>query len=74
MSYQKFKADHLFTGHEMLSKNFVLITNENGIVENIIPVAEAGEDVQVFKGILSPGFYVNCHCHLELSHLKNFNS
>ncbi|HEX4375370.1 MAG TPA: amidohydrolase, partial [Puia sp.] len=70
MSYLKFKADHLFTGQEMLNKDVVLITNETGIVENIIPVAEAGEDVQIFKGILSPGF-VNCHCHLELSHLKN---
>jgi aminodeoxyfutalosine deaminase len=70
MSHQKFKADHLFTGNEMLNKDVVLITNETGIVENIIPVAEAGEDVQTFKGILSPGF-INCHCHLELSHLKN---
>src|ERR1700722_458860 len=70
MSYQKFKADHLFTGHEMLNKDFVLITNEIGVVENIILVSQAGEDVQTFKGILSPGF-INCHCHLELSHLKN---
>ena len=32
--------------------------------------SEAGDDVQVFEGILSPGL-INCHCHLELSHLKN---
>ncbi|HSZ87718.1 MAG TPA: amidohydrolase family protein [Puia sp.] len=70
MSYQKFKADYLFTGNEILNKDFVLITNEIGVVENIIPVTEAGEDVQTFTGILSPGF-INCHCHLELSHLKN---
>ncbi len=31
---------------------------------------EAGDDIQQFSGILSPGF-INCHCHLELSHLKN---
>jgi cytosine/adenosine deaminase-related metal-dependent hydrolase len=70
MSYQKFKADYLFTGNKMLNKDFVLITSEIGVVENIIPVSEAGEDVQTFKGIFSPGF-INCHCHLELSHLKN---
>jgi aminodeoxyfutalosine deaminase len=70
MSYLKFKADHLFTGHEMLNRDLVLITDEIGVVENIIPVGEAGEDIQTFKGILSPGF-INCHCHLELSHLKN---
>ena len=29
----------------------------------------AGDDVQHFNGILSPGF-INAHCHLELSHLK----
>ena len=34
------------------------------------PLADAGEDIQRFEGILSPGF-INCHCHLELSHLKN---
>ena len=69
MSYLKFNADHLFTGTEMLDNNSVLITNEQGIVEDIVTKKEAGEDIQYFKGILSPGF-VNCHCHLELSHMK----
>jgi len=31
---------------------------------------EAGADIQEYEGLLSPGF-VNAHCHLELSHLKN---
>jgi cytosine/adenosine deaminase-related metal-dependent hydrolase len=53
-----------------LDNEHVLITNEEGIVEDIVSINEAGNDVQVFKGILSPGF-INCHCHLELSHLKN---
>lgn len=30
---------------------------------------DAGDDVEVFRGLLTPGF-VNCHCHLELSHMK----
>jgi cytosine/adenosine deaminase-related metal-dependent hydrolase len=70
MSYLKFNADYLFTGHEMLNKDFVLITDENGVVADIISISEAGEDVQTYEGILSPAF-INCHCHLELSHLKN---
>jgi cytosine/adenosine deaminase-related metal-dependent hydrolase len=69
MSYLKFNANHIFTGTEMLDSNSVLITHENGVVENIIDIKDAGEDIQRFEGILSSGF-VNCHCHLELSHMK----
>ena len=53
----------------MLDNNFVLITNEQGVVEEIVSKENAGDDVQNFNGILSPGF-INCHCHLELSHMK----
>ena len=66
--YRKFKADHLFTGTEMLDGNNVLIIKKDGEVEAIIDADTAG-DVETFKGIISPGF-VNTHCHLELSHMK----
>lgn len=69
MSYRKFRADHLFTGSQWLDSNHVLIANEEGVIEDILPLSEAGEDIQVLEGILSPGL-INCHCHLELSHLK----
>jgi cytosine/adenosine deaminase-related metal-dependent hydrolase len=69
MTYRKFKADYLFTGHELADSDSVLITSGDGTVQSIIPAAEAGEGVEVHRGLLSPGF-VNCHCHLELSHLK----
>jgi aminodeoxyfutalosine deaminase len=69
MSYQKFKASHLFTGFELLAGNNVLVTSANGAVIDIVDENNAGGDIQVFEGILSPGF-VNTHCHLELSHLK----
>jgi cytosine/adenosine deaminase-related metal-dependent hydrolase len=42
---------------------------EKGETEGIVPLSEAGDDIQTHTGILSPGF-VNCHCHLELSHMK----
>ncbi|MBL7747461.1 MAG: amidohydrolase family protein [Chitinophagaceae bacterium] len=70
MPYLKFKADKLFDGYSFRDADAVLITNDEGVVENIVPFHEAGEDVQTFNGILSPGL-INCHCHLELSHLKN---
>lgn len=70
MAYRKFKANQLFTGFNMLDDNHVLVATQEGVVQDIIPTAEAGEDIETFDGLLSPGF-VNCHCHLELSHLKN---
>ena len=69
MSYKKFKADKIFNGYHFLEDDKVLITDEEGVIEDIVSTQEAGDDVQQFGGILSPGF-INCHCHLELSHLK----
>src|SRR6266498_360081 len=69
MSYLKFQADNIFTGIEMLDSNSVLITNEEGVVQDIVFFFQAGDDIQYFHGILTPGF-INCHCHLELSHMK----
>jgi cytosine/adenosine deaminase-related metal-dependent hydrolase len=69
MTYRKFKADYLFTGREMADRNAVLVTTEDGTIQDILPFSQAGEGIEHLKGILSPGF-INCHCHLELSHLK----
>jgi aminodeoxyfutalosine deaminase len=69
MAYLKFKADKLFDGYRFSDDNTVLITDEEGVIEAIVPIDQAGDDVQQLSGILSPGF-INCHCHLELSHMK----
>lgn len=69
MSNQKFKANQIFTGTNMLPEQFVLITNEDGTIEAIVDEADAGDEVQNFTGILCPGF-INAHCHVELSHMK----
>lgn len=69
MAYLKFKADKLFDGYCFSENNNVLITDEKGVIEDIVTIEEAGDDVQQLSGILSPGF-INCHCHLELSHMK----
>jgi len=68
MAYRKFAAPQLFNGYELLSDK-VLITTEEGTVADIVNTNDAGENVEFFEGILSPGF-INCHCHLELSHMK----
>lgn len=69
MSYQKFQATQLFTGTELLGPGKVLITDDTGTIETILDEKEAGENIQQLNGVLSPGF-INCHCHLELSHLR----
>lgn len=70
MAYRKFKATRLFDGYRFRNNDDVLITTDVGTVEAIIPIEQAGDDVELVEGILSPGL-INCHCHLELSHLKN---
>ncbi len=70
MSYRKFKADYLFDGYEMRHPNKVLITRADGTVEDIVDETQAGGDLEKFQGMITPGF-INCHCHLELSHLKS---
>ncbi len=60
----------MFDGRRFRDENEVLVTDETGRIEVIIPAQEAGEGVEQLTGILSPGL-INCHCHIELSHLKD---
>ena len=70
MNYRKFQADKIFTGFEFLDPGHVLIMDEDGKVMEIVAEMDAGEGIERFRGLLCPGF-INAHCHLELSHLKN---
>jgi cytosine/adenosine deaminase-related metal-dependent hydrolase len=67
--YRKFTARHIFNGHHMLHGDAVLITDETGVVIDIADKKNAGDGIEHFEGLLTPGF-VNSHCHLELSHMK----
>ncbi len=53
----------------MLLQDTVLVTDLQGIVIGLVDKKDAGDDVEIFDGLLCPGF-INCHCHLELSHMK----
>jgi aminodeoxyfutalosine deaminase len=70
MQYRKIKGNNIFDGYKFVGANKVLVTQANGTIEAIVDETEAGEDVQNVDGIICPGF-VNAHCHIELSHLKN---
>lgn len=69
MTYRKFRADYLFMGEGFAASDSVLIVTNDGMVQDVVPATAAGDGVVVHQGILCPGF-VNCHCHLELSHLR----
>src|SRR6476620_2948903 len=68
MNYRKFGAKKIFDGYRFFTDR-VLITTEDGTIEEIVPAAEAGDQVEFVDGIITPGF-INTHCHLELSHMK----
>jgi aminodeoxyfutalosine deaminase len=70
MAYRKFKATQLFDGYRFRNEDEVLITTNDGTIEAIVPLEQGGDDIELLEGILTPGL-INCHCHLELSHLKN---
>jgi cytosine/adenosine deaminase-related metal-dependent hydrolase len=66
----KLTADALFTGKEVI-ENFVLVYDKAGAVLDIQKDVIVFEpDVQRLEGWLVPGF-INAHCHLELSHMKD---
>jgi aminodeoxyfutalosine deaminase len=70
MVYHKLRGDQLFDGNFLFDATKVLICNNKMQKIDIIDLADAGDDVQYTPGLITPGF-VNAHCHLELSHLKD---
>lgn len=64
-------ADQIFSGKEFFTSNTVLVLGEENTIQDIISINQIEKsNVEHFKGIITPGF-INTHCHLELSHLKN---
>lgn len=64
---RKLRSDFILApGGNLLSDHTLIL--ENDTVKALIP--ETDPDAEYYDGILCPGF-INAHCHLELSHLKN---
>jgi|WetSurSiteA1Bulk_404760.scaffolds.fasta_scaffold03211_3 aminodeoxyfutalosine deaminase len=70
---RRFSAQYIFTntGHP-LKRGIVTVEDDGTIinVENTGGDLTEKESVEFHNGIIIPGF-VNCHCHLELSHMKD---
>lgn len=62
-------ADFIFDGQQFLPNHTVLSVQEDGVIVDI-QTQTTHQEVQHYRGLLMPGF-INAHCHLELSHLKN---
>ncbi|MBL7935638.1 MAG: amidohydrolase family protein [Bacteroidia bacterium] len=64
-------ATQVFSGKEFLPINTILVLNDNGLITDITTKETIeSSNIEHFEGIICPGF-INTHCHLELSHLKN---
>jgi len=68
---KKITADYVYPVSSDPITNGVIVLDDNGKIEAIGTSSDiATEDAEHFKGVLIPGF-INTHCHLELSHMKN---
>jgi aminodeoxyfutalosine deaminase len=70
---KRFSAQYIITNEGPPLKRAVITTGDNGTILNIEDTSgnlKEMHSVEYHNGIIIPGF-VNCHCHLELSHMKN---
>lgn len=67
---KKILADYIFPVHSKPIKNGIIVVDEHNCILEILDGEQKTDDVITFKGIICPGF-INSHCHLELSYLKN---
>lgn len=71
MSKRFLQSPIIYLGNGEKITDSTLVIGEDGIIEALgQDIQVADEKVEYFEGALCPGF-INTHCHLELSHLKN---
>lgn len=69
---KRFAAQYLITNNGPVLKRAIVTTDDEGRIidiDNNQYELDRQPSVEFHNGIIIPGF-VNCHCHLELSHMK----
>jgi cytosine/adenosine deaminase-related metal-dependent hydrolase len=71
---KRFSAQYIITNSGPPLKRAMITTEDDGTIFSIEDTGgnlEEKHSLEFYNGIIIPGF-VNCHCHLELSHMKGF--
>lgn len=69
---RRLSAQYIITGTGRMLKRGVVTLNDDDTVASVHDTAgnlEESSGTEFYNGIIVPGF-VNCHCHLELSHMQ----
>jgi cytosine/adenosine deaminase-related metal-dependent hydrolase len=70
---KRFSAQYVITNSGPSLKRAIITAEDDGTIVNIedtLGDLHEKRSVEFYNGIIIPGF-VNCHCHLELSHMKD---
>ena len=70
---RKFSAQYIITNAGPPLKRGIVTVAGDGTIEGVEDTGgspEESEGIEFHNGLIVPGF-VNCHCHLELSHMKD---
>ncbi len=69
---KRFASQYVFTNSGPPLKRAVITTEDDGEIINVEDTSgdlKEKHSIEFYNGVIVPGF-VNCHCHLELSHMK----
>jgi cytosine/adenosine deaminase-related metal-dependent hydrolase len=69
---RRISAQYVITNDRPLLRRAVVSAEDDGTITDILEndgMLTEKQSVEFYNGIIIPGF-VNCHCHLELSHMK----
>ena len=69
---RRFSSQYLITNTGPVLKRAIVTTDDEGLITSIEDTGgdlKESQSIEFHNGIIIPGF-ANCHCHLELSHMK----